>query len=146
MLCCFVLMRKCQESNLWTPSDLSHHPTTLVLLDPVPAVAGAGGCVLASRSPSHPQPCCLCSCSPIDTFQLSCSVTGLKGFWMFAVTQITSDYVSQGWVKACRWSDGAFGVNVKEALSPQKSLHCICTASLSNNWVLVHHWYSQAQC
>lgn len=63
--------------------------------------------------------------SVTDMFWFSCSVTRLKWFWMFTLTQITSDYISQGWVKA-QLSDGALGVNVKGAPSPQKSLLCIC--------------------
>lgn len=31
--------------------------------------------------------------------------------------------------KGTQWSDVAFCVNVKEALSPQKSLHCVFIAS-----------------
>lgn len=123
MLHCFVLIRKCQENNLWTPSHFSHHPIILVLL----AVAVAGGCVLAGRKTSHPQPRSLPPRSLTDTFCFSCCAPRLKWIWMFTLTQMTSSYTSQGWAQACSWSDGAFGVNMKDALSPRKSLHCACT-------------------
>lgn len=48
---------------------------------------------------SHPQPFLSASLLLDRYVVFLCSLTRLKWFWSFTLTQITSDYISQGWGK-----------------------------------------------
>lgn len=96
-------------------SPHSYHIILSPLDWPTPAMVAASGHVLAGRSASST----LLIPSPVVLSLLP------NRYVLFPVLcnqiEITSDYISQGWVKAHSSSDGAFGVNTKEVFSSKLS-------------------------